>query len=155
MVDPLAKLSVLQLLSFYLPKILVATVCGGVVGLEREIKHKVVGIKTNILICVGATIFTSTALLVGSQMSSNSDPGRMLAQLVSGIGFLGAGSIFRTNDRVVGLTSAALIWVLGAMGGIIGSGGYLIAIILTAGLVLVTVLLALLERRYFKEKHDV
>lgn len=150
MLDPLSQLSLLQLLHFYLPKIVVATICGGVVGLEREYKHKVVGIKTNILICVGATLFTSTSLLINS-MTSAGDPGRMLAQLVSGIGFLGAGAIFKTHDKVVGLTTAAFIWVLGAVGAIVGAGGYSIAIILTAGLVFVTVALAMLERKLFKE----
>lgn len=148
--DPLSKYSLLVLIKFYLPKLLTALVCGGIVGFERERKHKVAGFKTNILICTGAMLFTATSLLIAE--SSAYDPLRVISYVVSGIGFLGAGAIFKSHDRVHGLTTAAFIWCISAIGVIVGCGGYSIALLITTGMVTVVLILSKLEEKYlYKE----
>jgi putative Mg2+ transporter-C (MgtC) family protein len=147
--DPLSQIGFAKLFSFFVPKLLTAIVCGGIVGWERAKKHKVAGIKTNILICAGVTMFTALAFLLGG---ADHDPLRVIAQIISGVGFLGAGSIFKSNSKVFGLTTAAFIWYMSAIGVIIGSGGYLVAVCLTAGMVVFTLVLERLERRFMFNK---
>lgn len=145
--------STIDLLKFFLPKVLYATFCGGVVGLERELKQKVAGIKTNILICVGSTLFSATGCLLAA--SYHSDPGRVPAQIISGIGFLGAGAIFRSHGKIEGLTTASLIWIVAAIGVLIGTGLGFIACLLILGLLPVTYLLHSIEHKiisYIKER---
>lgn len=150
-IDLLNNISTLSLLHFFIPKILIATLCGGLVGIEREMKHKVAGMKTNIMICVGATLFAATAFLIAS-FSHGADPTRIASQIVTGIGFLGAGAIFRSsNDKIRGLTSAALIWCLGGIGIIIAAGGYLVSILVTLGLVAMIWFLSRVEQKWFKD----
>ena len=146
--DPLAKYSLVKLLAFYLPKLLTALVCGGLVGYEREKKNKVAGFKTNILICSGATLFTATAFLMADGTAM--DPLRIVSYVISGIGFLGAGAIFKAKEKVMGLTTASFIWCISAIGIIIGAGGYLISVVLTLGILSVVVLLTLLEQHMHK-----
>lgn len=112
-------------------KILVSLAMGGLIGLEREVSDKAAGLRTNILICVGATLFT---LLSGY---FHNDPARISAQLVSGIGFLGAGAIMREGDRVTGLTTAATIWTVAAVGMAVGYGHYSLAALVTATILFV------------------
>jgi len=100
--------------------VLCSMVCGAVVGLEREHKRKPAGLRTLGLICVGSTLFTISSLLVAG--APPSDPGRIAAQVVTGIGFLGAGAIIRDRGSVVGLTTAAAIWVVAAIGILVGLG---------------------------------
>lgn len=117
----------LELIAFFGPKIVFAFICGGIIGLERELKHKAAGIKTNMLICVGAAIYSSISVLIASLFSSESyfgDPGRISAQIVSGIGFLGGGAIIQARGTIVGLTTAASIWVVAAIGICVGLGYY-------------------------------
>jgi putative Mg2+ transporter-C (MgtC) family protein len=102
--------------------VLLAVVCGGAVGLERELRGKAAGLRTNILICVGATLFTQLSIDLADV---NGDPGRLAAQIVSGIGFIGAGTILHSRGAVTGLTSAATIWVVAAIGVALGSGAVL------------------------------
>lgn len=147
MIDVFTNLSTWEVLWVYLPKIFIATLCGGVVGFERERKHKAAGIKTNIMVCVGSVIFAATAMLLAS---NNGDPTRMIAQIITGIGFLGAGAIFRDEGKVRGLTTASLIWILGAIGIVIAAGGYIIALVLTFGLVVLIWTIAFIEQRWFK-----
>ena len=144
--DPLAKYSLLTLLGFYIPKLLTALVCGGLVGYERERKNKVAGFKTNILICSGATLFTATSFLLAD--GTNLDPLRVVSYVISGIGFLGAGAIFKAKEKVMGLTTASFIWCISAIGIIIGSGGYAISIILTLGMLAVMSVLGYIEDRF-------
>lgn len=127
----MSSLSVVEALHLFVPKLIAATIVGGMVGIERELKHKVVGLKTNILICTGATLYTTLAFHLGG------DPSRIAAQIVSGIGFLGAGAIFKAKDKIHGLTTAAFIWVVAALGILVGSGAPGAAIVLTFGLLLV------------------
>ena len=111
-------------------KIIVSILCGGIIGLERQLRGKPAGIRTSILICLGSQVFVShgTSLATGDQY-------RVLAQVVTGIGFLGAGLMISQEGTVRGVTSAAVIWVLAAIGATIGLGHFREAVVF----VLVTV----------------
>jgi uncharacterized membrane protein YhiD involved in acid resistance len=115
-------------------KVVLAIVCGGLIGLERELKHKPAGLRTNILICLGAVLFTSLSVLIseGTPGGPLGDPARIAAQVVTGIGFLGGGMIIQSGGSVTGLTSAATVWVVAAIGVCIGMGYPIIASIFTA-----------------------
>ena len=126
----------LPLMTFILPKILVATICGLVIGYDREIKQKVAGIRTNILICVGCTILTSISFYL-AKSNPTIDPTRIIGQIITGIGFLGAGVIMKHDDKIVGVTTAAFIWVASAMGIMVAAvDSFLLPITLTIGLLL-------------------
>jgi putative Mg2+ transporter-C (MgtC) family protein len=127
-----------------LGKLLMAIILGGAIGLERELKGKPAGLRTNILICMGAALITDVSMSIGVfDGVRTGDPARLAAQIVSGVGFLGAGTIMQGTGMVTGLTSAATIWVVAAIGIAIGAGHYVEA----AGTgVLVTVVLAGLGR---------
>jgi putative Mg2+ transporter-C (MgtC) family protein len=114
-------------------KVVMAIICGGIVGLEREYKNKPAGLKTNILICLGSTLYTTVSVLIPSVMGDGSrgDPGRVAAQIVSGIGFIGGGAIMRSRANVAGLTTAATIWTVAAIGMCIGSGYPVVAFVFT------------------------
>ena len=105
-----------------------AILCGGIVGLERQLRGKAAGIRTSILICLGTQLFVG---LGSSFAGERVDPTRVLAQVVTGIGFLGGGVILSREGAVVGVTSAAVIWVLAALGSLIGLGHLVAAIVLT------------------------
>lgn len=112
-------------------KVVMAIICGGLIGLERELKHKPAGLRTNILICLGAVLFTSLSVLIAGDGPGLGDPGRIAAQVVTGIGFLGGGMIIRAGGSVTGLTSAATVWVVAAIGVCIGLGFPITAFIFT------------------------
>ncbi len=103
-------------------QVLTALILGGLVGLDREQKMKAAGLKTNILICIGACLYTTISMIVAKNASGMVDPNRVAAQIVSGIGFLGAGAIIQGRGNVIGLTTAATIWVVAAIGYTIGAG---------------------------------
>ncbi len=136
----------------FLPKALLAIACGGLIGVEREIKNKPAGFRTNILICLGSMLFMwlSTQVAMVVAVGRPADPGRIAAQVVAGIGFLGAGTIIQSRGRITGLTSAAMIWVVSAVGMTIGAGYSIIGVITTGLVLLVLVGLGLLERRVFR-----
>ena len=96
-----------------------AVLLGGAIGLERELRGKAAGLRTNILICLGATLFTHLSIHIAGPAG---DPGRIAAQIVTGIGFLGAGTILHSRGAITGLTSAATIWLVAAIGVAIGVG---------------------------------
>lgn len=125
-------------------KLALAVVLGGAIGMEREIKAKPAGLRTNILICVAATLLADVSIRVGEINGVRvGDPARLLAQIVPGIGFIGAGAIMQGGGVVTGLTTAATIWVVAAIGIAIGGGYYIEA----AGTgALVTIVLAWLGR---------
>ena len=102
-----------------------ATLLGGAIGLERELGGKPAGLRTNILICLGAVLYTSLSIDIAGDRA---DPGRVAAQIVTGVGFIGAGTILHARGAVSGLTSAATIWVVAAIGVALGSRHYLEAI---------------------------
>lgn len=112
---------------------------GGAIGLEREIAGKPAGLRTNILICVGATLLTDVSLYIATLPGRIGDPARLAAQIVTGIGFIGAGTIMQSRGTVTGLTSAATIWVVAAIGIAIGAGQYVEA---TGAAALVAIVLA-------------
>jgi putative Mg2+ transporter-C (MgtC) family protein len=110
-----------------LAKLALATLLGGVIGWERESSGKPAGLRTNILICVGAALLTDLSIRFSSMADPNGpsyDPSRITAQIVSGIGFLGAGTIMQAKGNVTGLTTAATLWVVAAIGMTAGAGGY-------------------------------
>src|SRR5690242_2596348 len=102
-----------------------AVLLGGIIGLDRELRGKPAGLRTNTLICVGAALFTS--LSVG-MAGAHGDPARVAAQIIPGVGFIGAGTILHTRGSVTGLTSAATIWVVSAIGMALGGGAYVEAL---------------------------
>src|SRR5215510_5518760 len=111
-------------------KLFLAAVLGGMIGMERELRDKPAGLRTNILICVGSTLFMSISTKVAALLGG--DPTRIAAQIISGIGFLGAGAVLHSHGFVLGLTTAATIWVVAGVGMALGSGMYLVAIFATA-----------------------
>ncbi|HEY7194473.1 MAG TPA: MgtC/SapB family protein [Gemmatimonadales bacterium] len=105
-----------------------ATLLGGVVGLERELGGKPAGLRTNILICIGSVLYThlSLSMFTGPNgIPTGTDTTRVAGQIVTGVGFIGAGTILHARGAIVGLTSAATIWVVAAIGIALGSGFYL------------------------------
>jgi putative Mg2+ transporter-C (MgtC) family protein len=108
-------------------QVIFALVLGGLVGYDREVKMKAAGFKTNIMICLGATLYTTISLITMSETNNMVDPNRVAAQIVSGIGFLGAGAIIQGKGNVTGLTTAATIWVVAAIGYTIGAGHPIVA----------------------------
>jgi len=118
-------------------RLLLAAILGGLIGLEREIKHRAAGLRTNMFICFGAAMFT----LLSEQLAGvPSDAARIAAQIIPGIGFIGAGSIIHTRGLTSGLTSAATIFVVASIGMAAGGGLYLTAMFAT-GLVLLALFL--------------
>jgi len=122
-------------------RLLLAAVLGAIIGYQRERVHKPAGLRTHILICVGSALFTVASLYGFSGFSAVADPARVAAGIVAGIGFLGAGAIIRRGEGVVeGLTTAATIWAVAAIGLAAGAGLYLFSAV-AAVLVLVVLLL--------------
>lgn len=124
-------------------RLLTASFLGGLIGFEREWRHKASGLRTNMLLCLGCAFFTMlSAVLAGD---GNPDKGRVAANIVQGIGFLGAGIILHTRVRVVGLTSAATVFVIASIGMACGAGLYIEAVLAT-----VITLIALALVGYFE-----
>ena len=126
-------------------RLILAALLGGIIGLEREIRDKPAGLRTNILICVGSTLFMSLSTQVAKLLGG--DPTRIAAQIISGIGFLGAGAVLHSHGFVLGLTTAATIWVVAGVGMALGSGMYLVAIFATAMSLVTLYFLSFLEDR--------
>lgn len=149
--SPLAG-NFLEVLYIFLPKVFYAVVCGGIIGLERELKNKSAGIKTNILICLGSALFASASSIfgyipTGGTGAFQGDPSRVAAQIVSGIGFLGGGAIIQSRGTVVGLTTAATIWVVAAIGIFIGLGSPELALVTSIAVVAILVAITEFEAR--------
>ena len=125
-------------------RLLLAALLGAVLGLEREWKNKDAGLRTNILITIGSALFTLMSIELTD--GKTGDTSRVAAQIVTGIGFLGAGAIMRTNGNVHGLTTAATIWVNAAVGVAAGGGEYHLAFIATAITLLVLLVLPPIEK---------
>jgi putative Mg2+ transporter-C (MgtC) family protein len=130
-------------------RLLLAAALGGMIGLEREHSGKPAGFRTNMLICLGATLITEVSYIVAynahTTWGTNPDPGRITAQIVSGIGFLGAGCILHNKGIVQGLTTAATLWVVAAIGMAVGARAYLAAMIATSLVMLALMLLGRVE----------
>jgi putative Mg2+ transporter-C (MgtC) family protein len=122
------------IVSSSLTRLVLAAILGGIIGLERELKHRAAGLRTNLFICFGAAMFT----LLSSQLAGiPSDAARIAAQIIPGIGFIGAGSILHTRGLTTGLTSAATMFVVASIGMAAGGGLYVTAMFAT-GLVLLS-----------------
>jgi putative Mg2+ transporter-C (MgtC) family protein len=125
-------------MTFIFPKVLIATICGLIIGYDREVKQKVAGIRTNILICVGCTILTSISFYL-AKTNPLIDPTRIIGQIITGVGFLGAGVIMKTDDKISGVTTAAFIWIASAMGILVAAvNSVLLPITLTFGLLIIS-----------------
>ena len=115
-------------------RLALSCVLGGVIGYERQSRRKVAGLRTNILVCLGSCLIMvlSEALYLNVEGRTNADPARLAAQVVSGIGFLGAGAIMKEGLTVIGLTTAACLWVVAGVGLAVGAGYYTGALFTTA-----------------------
>jgi putative Mg2+ transporter-C (MgtC) family protein len=129
-------------------RLLLAAGLGAAIGVERELHHKSAGLRTNILIAVGSALFTTISIQLAA---TGGTPDRIAAQIVTGIGFLGAGAILRTGHSVQGMTTAATIWVNAAVGMAAGAGEYAMAAIATAITLVVLMVLPPLEK-YFERR---
>jgi putative Mg2+ transporter-C (MgtC) family protein len=126
-----------------------ATLLGGAIGLERELGGKPAGLRTNILICIGSALYTQLSL---AMVPAGSDASRVAGQIVTGVGFIGAGTILHARGAVVGLTSAATIWVVAAIGVALGAGHYPEALLST--LMVLVVLQGLGRIEIVVERHS-
>jgi len=134
--------------------LLVASALGAAIGLERELSGKPAGFRTNLLICLGSTLLTHISTLVGEVGGLGADPGRISAQIVSGVGFLGAGTIIQARGSVTGLTTAATLWVVAAIGIAVGTGAYVEAVGTTALVLLALWVLGKVEGRLVRAKRE-
>ena len=137
-------------------RLVLSAVIGGLIGMEREISNRPAGLRTHILVTIGSTLIMLVSIdgffILGKGVLSG-DPARLAAQVVSGIGFIGAGTILRTGNNITGLTTAASLWVSAGIGLAVGAGYYLGAII-TAGIVLLTLMsLRVFEKRRLMSKY--
>jgi putative Mg2+ transporter-C (MgtC) family protein len=130
-------------------RLLLAVVFGGAIGYIREIKRKAAGLRTHILVCLGSSIFTIVSIMM-AQSSTAVDPSRIAAGVVTGIGFIGAGAIFQSGGNVMGLTTAASIWVAAAIGVAAGAGLYEVATFSTLLSIIVIQLLQVVERKFVR-----
>ncbi|MEM0952116.1 MAG: MgtC/SapB family protein [Cyanobacteria bacterium P01_H01_bin.74] len=145
-------------------RLLLAVLLGSVVGLEREFGQQYAGLRTHILVCLGATVFTLISI---SDMGAGPsfiaqgdaayqlarDPGRIAAQVVTGIGFIGGGAVLRNGSSIRGLTTAASLWLMASVGMLIGVGSYQLAVLTTLLSFLVLFFIGMLEHSVFN-KHQ-
>jgi putative Mg2+ transporter-C (MgtC) family protein len=126
-------------------RLLTASVLGGLIGLEREVKRRSAGVRTNLLICLGAAFFTLLSAVLAGDASPNK--GQVASNIVQGIGFLGAGLIIHNRSRISGLTSAASVWVVASIGMACGAGLLAAAAIATVIVIIALEVVGFLERR--------
>lgn len=126
-------------------KLVLAILCGGAIGFERELSRKAAGLRTNVLICMGSALFMIVSRHIGGG-APYTDPARLVAQVVTGIGFLGAGVILQARGSITGLTTAATIFIVAAVGIAIGEGMFGVAILSTSLIIIVLVALRRVER---------
>lgn len=137
-------------------QLFLAMIFGGLVGFEREYRRKEAGLRTFSLVCVGAALFTAIAFEIFKSFSKvtglSFDPSRIIGQIVLGVGFLGAGIIIFRRDRVEGLTTAAALWVVAAIGTAIGVKLYFLAFFVTFLTVLILAGLRIFEEKFLGTK---
>ncbi|MEW8955527.1 MgtC/SapB family protein [Clostridium sp.] len=150
-----------------LVRIIMAVVIGGIIGYEREYKNRPAGFRTHILVCLGACIvsliqsysfYESISIIERNPALSNVikvDMGRLGAQVITGVGFLGAGTILRDKGEIKGLTTAASLWVVAIVGLGVGMGYYFLTISATLIVVIVLVSLKKFERKYMTAYHEI
>lgn len=148
-------------------RILMALIIGGLIGYERELKNRAAGFRTHILVCLGATIVSLLQIEIGNQAIAmlksnenlyqviNIDYGRLGAQVITGVGFIGAGAIIHNRGNIKGLTTAATLWIVACLGLAIGMGGYYISIFSTIIIFITLVFLKRIENKFiFKNKFE-
>src|SRR5262245_15162753 len=131
-------------------KLVLAVILGGIIGIEREIRDKPAGLRTNIMICIGSTLFMSISTKVAQMLGG--DPTRIAAQIITGIGFLGAGAVLHSHGYVLGLTTAATIWVVAGVGMALGAGMYTVAIFATVMTLLTLYFMTFIENKIQSRK---
>ena len=134
-------------------RVLVAAVLGAAVGLERERQDQPAGLRTHMILVIGATLAMVLSVNVGylyARPGTPSDPARLAAQVISGIGFLGAGAILRYGFTVKGLTTATSLWTMAIVGMTVGAGYYMIGVVTTALMLVVLALLNIIENRFVR-----
>jgi putative Mg2+ transporter-C (MgtC) family protein len=132
-------------------KLLMAVVCGGAIGFERELSRKPAGLRTNVLVCVGAALFMIVSRHIGGG-APYTDPARLVAQVVTAIGFIGAGVILQSRGSITGLTTAATILLVAAVGITIGEGMFTVTLMTTVLIIVVLVLLRRVERAFVRRR---
>ncbi len=130
-------------------RLLLSAIIGGLIGTEREVNNRPAGLRTHILVTLGSTL----VMLISIDGFQSADPSRLAAQVVSGIGFLGAGTIMRTGNNISGLTTAASLWVCAGIGLAIGSGYYLGAVVTTVIVLTTLMSLGIFEKRILRKKY--
>jgi putative Mg2+ transporter-C (MgtC) family protein len=143
----LPHMSLQDLLSKTMVRLALAAVLGGIIGLERELKRKPAGLRTNMFICFGSAMFTILSTELAGEWGIG-DHTRIAAQIIPGIGFIGAGSILHDKGGVSGITTAATLFVVASIGMAVGGGLYLLAIFSTMLIYLALHVLGLMERRF-------
>ncbi len=113
-------------------RLIISFALGAAIGLEREYNSKAAGLRTMIMICLGSTIFTELSMIIGG-----ANPDRIAANILTGVGFLGAGVIFKDGLSVSGITTATTIWISAALGMAVGAGEYFIAVVSTGVVIIV------------------
>ncbi len=131
-----------------LVRLLISLGLGAAIGLEREIRESAAGLRTNTLVCLGATLFTLVSI---NLFSPGVDITRIAAQVVVGIGFIGGGVIFREKNKVLGLSTAATLWVVAAIGLLVGIGDYFTATLTTGIALLVLIFGTYIEKSLLKK----
>jgi putative Mg2+ transporter-C (MgtC) family protein len=136
-------------------RLIAAFIAGGMIGINREKYNRAAGFRTHILICLGSCLLMLISIFIPQEFMNfkNGDPGRIAAQVVTGIGFLGAGAIIKLGDHVKGLTTAASIWVSAAIGLAIGAGMIYIAAVTVLFVLLALILMERLERMLFNKRN--
>ena len=132
-------------------KIALCIVLAGLIGLERELKQKPAGLRTTMLICLGSAVFMIVGINITERYGDIADPARIAAQVVTGIGFLGAGAIIQSRGSVQGLTTAASIWVVASIGLAVGNGYYLMATLATVSVMVVLNLVLFIEKIFTRK----
>jgi len=139
-------------------RLLISATLGGLIGIEREWSNHAAGLRTHILVCLGSTTIMLLSMYGFSQFVNEAnvrmDPARLAAQVISGIGFLGAGAIMRNGSEIKGLTTAASIWVVAAIGLCVGAGFHVAAVVCTIFVLISLYLLNKLEKVYKKARHN-
>jgi putative Mg2+ transporter-C (MgtC) family protein len=133
-------------------KLILAIALGGLIGIEREVSQKPAGFRTNILICVGSAMMMILSGLIQGKQGAG-DLSRIAAGVITGIGFIGAGTIIQARGMVHGLTTAATLWAVAGLGLVVGAGYYWIAMIFTLLVILTLVLFRKIEDFYIKKIH--
>jgi putative Mg2+ transporter-C (MgtC) family protein len=133
-------------------KLILAIALGGLIGLEREASQKPAGFRTNILVCVGSTMMMALAVLLVQAKGGGADVlVRLAAGVITGVGFLGAGTIFQARGTIAGLTTASTLWLVAGLGLVIGAGYYLPALIFTALTITTLLLFRRIEDTYLRK----